>query len=72
MNYKVVKIQQTDNFDICELYEKAFGQPMCEYNSSEIYLWFYFENLTKIILSFYHKSYDFDCREQSLIAKGLR
>ena len=45
MNYKVVKIQQTDNFDICELYEIVFGKPMCEFNSSEIYPWFYFENL---------------------------
>ena len=45
MSYKVVKIHRNDNYFICELYEKAFGQPMCEFNSSEIYLWFYFENL---------------------------
>ena len=47
MNYKVVKIQQTDNYDICGLYEKVFGEPMCEFNSSEIYPWFYFENFPK-------------------------
>lgn len=47
MSYKVVEIQETDNFAICELYEKAFGKPMCEINSSEIFSWFYFNNMYK-------------------------
>ena len=45
MNYKLVKIQETDNFEICELYEKTFGKPMCNIDSSKIFSWFYINNI---------------------------
>jgi len=47
MSYKVVEIQEADSLDICELYEKVFGKPMCRKNSSEIFSWFYFNNIYK-------------------------
>jgi hypothetical protein len=45
MSYKVIPIQEKDNREICALYEKAFKQPMCNYNSHDIFLWFYFNNI---------------------------
>jgi len=45
MNYNVIPIKEKDNREICELYKKAFKQPMCNYNSHEIFLWFYFNNI---------------------------
>ena len=45
MSYNVIPIQEKDNREICKLYEKAFKQPMCNYNSHEIFLWFYFNNI---------------------------
>jgi len=45
MTYQILELQEKDDSDICVLYKKVFNQPMCEFNSSEIYSWFYFENL---------------------------
>ena len=45
MSYNVIPIQEKDNREICKLYEKAFKQPMCNYNSHDIFLWFYFNNI---------------------------
>ena len=32
MSYKVVEIKETDNFDICALYEKVFRKALKKYN----------------------------------------
>lgn len=47
MSYKVVEIQETDHNKICELYNKGFGKPMSNYNSSKIFSWLFFNNIYK-------------------------
>ena len=47
MSFKVVDIKEMDNFKICDLYDKAFGKPMSESNSTEIYSWLFFNNVYK-------------------------
>ena len=47
MNYKIVEIRETDNIEICALFEKIFNKPMGKQNSIEIFPWLFFENVYK-------------------------
>jgi hypothetical protein len=47
MGYKVVNITAPDQSNICELYENAFGKSMCSIDSSQLFLWFFVDNVFK-------------------------
>lgn len=47
MSYKVVEIQETDNFEMCQLFQRVFGKPISKINSLEIFSWLLFDNVYK-------------------------